>query len=114
MNNLMDRYKFGIGSDEDLCSHCREEFKDFVFGFLIGSYPRFEIINWLEEDSEIIRVDVENYYETPLKTSINMKVTKMSDGSYYQITIHPKQVLEFDVSTAVNSMYCIVTKNESY
>lgn len=114
MESLMNRYKYGIGCNEDVCFYCREEFKSFIFGFLIDSYPRLEIINWLEEDLEIIRVDVEHYSETPLKISIDMKVTKMSDGSYYQLTIHPKDVLGFDVSTAVNNMYCIITKNENY
>jgi hypothetical protein len=114
MDNLMNRYKFGIGCNEDICFYCREEFKSFILGFLIDLYPRLEIINWLEKDSEIIRVDVEHYYEPLLNINIGMKVTRLSDGSYYQFTMQSKDALGFDVSTAVNNMYCIVTKNENY
>ena len=110
MKNLMDAYSHAVGfKDEMFMSSYIGEFKNFVFDFLEDSYPGLPILNWLEENDEMIRVDILSY--EPNTNEIWIKIKRFSDYSYFEISISPKVMLEFNVEKSVDSIFCIISKN---
>lgn len=113
MKGLSGYYSSAVGFNENkFTENYIDEFRDFVYDFLEGTYGRLELLNWLEKKDELIRFDIGNF--EPETNEIDIYVTRYSDYTYMKITINVTEVHWFDIKKAVNGIFCIVSKNHEF
>lgn len=111
MKNFNDDYSFAIGFEEEvITTDCVKEFTNFIINFIRNTYPTLKILEWLENENELVRFEIVGY-ESKTNT-IDLKITKFTNHLYSLLSIQTNKIFKFNVAKCVDNIFCVVTKNE--